>query len=178
MLQYALQPIWEGLAEHKWSDEQLATLEAELAKADLLTDYAFAMRGERAFAIAAIENWRRTREMISFTGNGTTTNNLALAPSAFFYQNELAFARMSQQWILPLVDTNSRVVSSEALRRVDAAVQAERKHYSPYTALALMTFPAVENAAKIFARAQAAVDLARVACALERYRLAHGQYPE
>ena len=31
---------------------------------------------------------------------------------------------------------------------------------------------------KKFARIQADVDLARVACALERYRLAHGSYPE
>ena len=35
-------------------------------------------------------------------------------PSAYFYQNELAFARMSQQWILPLVDTNSRVISPDS----------------------------------------------------------------
>ena len=61
----ALQPIWEGLAEHKWSDEQLVALEAELAKMDFLADYEFAMRGERAFAIAAFENQRRTREMVS-----------------------------------------------------------------------------------------------------------------
>ena len=60
-----LQPIWEGLAEHKWSDEQLVALDAELAKMDFLTDYEFAMRGERAFAIASFENQRRTREIIS-----------------------------------------------------------------------------------------------------------------
>ncbi len=178
MLQYALQPIWEGLAEHQWSDEQLVALNAELAKMDFLADYEFAMRGERAFAIATIENERRTRELISFTVNGDTTNNLTLAPSAFFYQNELAFARMSQQWILPLVETNSRVVSPEALRRVDAAVHGEMKHYSPYKVQALMTFPALQSAVKRFALAQTAVDLARVACALERYRLVHGQYPE
>jgi len=173
-----LQPIWEGLAEHQWSDEQLATLEAELAKVDFLADYEFTMRGERAFAIAAIDDERRTRELVSYTGTGYATNKLTLAPSAFFYQNELAFARMSQQWILPLVDTNSRVVSPEALQHVDAAVHAEMKHYSPYKAQALMTFPALASAVKIFARAQVTIDLARVACALERYRLAHGQYPE
>ena len=175
-----LQPIWEGLAEHQWSDEQLATLEAELAKVDFLTDYEFTMRGERAFAIASFENQRRTREMISSTGdtNGLITNKLTLMPSAFFYQNELAFARMSQQWILPLVDTNSRVISPEVLEHVDAAVHAEMKHYSPYKVEALMTFPALASAVKIFARAQATVDLARVACALERYHLAQGEYPE
>ena len=175
-----IQPIWEGLAEHKWSDEQLVVLDAELAKIDFLADYEFAMRGERAFAIAEFENQRHTREMISSTGgtNGPITNKLTLAPSAFFYQNELAFARMHQQWILPLVDTNSRIVSPEAMQRVDATVHAEMKHYSLYKAQALMVVPALDTAAKRFASAQASVDLARVACALERYRLAHGQYPE
>ena len=107
---------------------------------DFLTDYESAMRGERAFAIASFENLRRTREIISRHRNGDLiTNKLTLMPSAFFYQNELAFARMSQQWILPLVDTNSRIVSPEAMR-VRISVQAEMKHYSPYKVQALMHF--------------------------------------
>ena len=77
MLQYTLQPIWEGLAGHKWSDEQLVALDAELGKLDFLADYEFTMHGERAFAIASFENQRRTREMISSKGytNGFITNN-------------------------------------------------------------------------------------------------------
>ena len=30
-LSLALQPVWEGLAEHRWNDAHLATLEKELA---------------------------------------------------------------------------------------------------------------------------------------------------
>ena len=177
MLQYALQPIWEGLAEHKWSDEQLVALNAELAKMDFLADYESAMRGERAFAIASFEDQRRTREVISYTDSGIVTNKLTLMPSAFFYQNELAVAGMYQQWILPLVDTNSRIILPSTLRRANDAVRAERKPYSPYKVQALMLFPALGSSVLQFACAQAAVDLARVACALERYRLAHGEYP-
>ena len=50
-------------------------------------------------------------------------------PSAYFYQNELAIARMQQQWILPLVDTNTRVISPTALQHANDTVQAEKKHY-------------------------------------------------
>jgi len=184
IISIAFQPIWEGLAEHKWSDEQLVALDTELAKLDFLTDYEFAMRGERAFAIGSFENQRLTRKMIVFqkgndsTPNKTVTVSLRFMPSAYFHQNELAFAQMSQQWILPLVDTNSRIVSPEALRRADEAVHMEMKHYSPYKVQALMTFPAVTASIKKFASVQASIDLARVACALERYRLAHGEYPE
>jgi len=174
----SLQPIWEGLAEHKWSDEQLVALDAELAKQDFLADYEFSMRGERAFAIATFENQRRTREMISYTDAGIVTNKLTLMPSAYFYQNELAIARMQQQWILPLVDTNTRVISPAAWQRITDVVQAERKHYSPYKVQALRLFPAIGKTARSIATMQASIDLARVACALERYRLAHGEYPE
>jgi hypothetical protein len=41
-----------------------------------------------------------------------------------------------------------------------------------------MVFPAIAPSVKKFAMIQAQVDLARVACALERFRLAHSEYPE
>ena len=181
----SLQPIWEGLAEHKWSDEQLFALETELGKLDFLADYGFIMRGERAFAIKSLENQRRAREMISYSDAGIATNKLTFMPSAYFYQNELSIARMQQQWILPLVDTNLRLFSPAALQRANDAVNAEMKqyaqHYAPYKAYkvqALQLFPAIGKTARSVATMQASIDLARVACALERYRLAHSQYPE
>jgi tetratricopeptide (TPR) repeat protein len=174
-----MQPVWEGLAEHKWSDEQLVELDSELAKIDFLSDYGFIMRGERAFAIAEFENQRRAREMVSYTDAGVAvTNKLTFMPSAFFYQNELAFARAHEQWILPLVDTNMRTISPTAVQRVKDVIQAEKKHYSPYKIQALMTIPALNAAISKIAQCQANVDLARVACALERYRLAHDNYPK
>jgi hypothetical protein len=173
-----MQPIWEGLAGHKWSDQQLTELETELSKMDFLADYELSMRCERAFAIASIENLRRTREMISFDQNSEVTNKFTFMPSAFFYQNELSFARMHQQWLLPIVDIDSRIVSPESMRQADQAIQAELKHYSPYKIEALMTGPAIDKAITKFAFAQSSVDLARVGCALERYRLAHGKYPQ
>jgi hypothetical protein len=173
-----LQPIWEGLAEHKWSDEQLAALEAELAKTDFLADYGFITRGERAFAIKSFESQRLTREMISYRDDKIVTNKLTFMPSAYFYQNELAFAQLYQRWILPLVDANSQTVSPEKVQQANDAVQAEMKHYSPYKVQALMLFPAISRAVKKVAAIQSSIDLARVACALERYRLAHGEYPK
>lgn len=174
-----LQPIWEGLAKHEWSDEQLAALESELGKLNFLADYEFVMRGERAFAIASFENQRLTREVIvPLENGGSVTYKLNWMPSAYFYQNELAIAQMSQQWILTLVDTNSRTVSPDKFRLANNADQAAMKHYSPYKIQALMTSAADGRVVKKVAAIQSSVDLARVACALERYRLAHGNYPE
>ena len=99
-------------------------------------------------------------------------------PNAFYYQNELAFARLYQKWLFPMVDTRSRIISPAVQRQVDAKVRAAQKHYSPYTIEARMTVPALDAAVSKFALAQSSIDLARVGCALERFRLAHGQYPD
>jgi hypothetical protein len=48
---------------------------------------------------------------------------------------------------------------------------------TPYNIFARLLFPAFQKAALRFARLQTSSDMASVACALERYRLAHGDYP-
>jgi hypothetical protein len=198
-----LQPIYEGLAQHRWSDAQLKELEQVLARQDYLADFEFAMRGEKITAIATFEKQRLTRESKQWEESSGTNKLVTISyrfmPSAYFYQNELAFAQLHQEYILPLVDQTNRIVAPAALpveassgieagihgivapaalRQSQAAVAARMKHYSYYKVQALMVFPAIASSVKKFAVIQSQVDLARVACALERFRLAHDNYPE
>ena len=39
MARVVLQPVWEGLADHRWSDDQLAVQNEELAKLNFVSDY-------------------------------------------------------------------------------------------------------------------------------------------
>jgi hypothetical protein len=82
------------------------------------------------------------------------------------------------EFYLPLAEVNQEIISPTATRRADTAANAVTKQVNPYNFLARMLMPALGTAAKRFANGQGSVDLARVAIALERYRLAHGQYPE
>ncbi|MDD5139412.1 MAG: hypothetical protein PHY43_04015 [Verrucomicrobiales bacterium] len=174
-----LQPVYEGLAQHRWNDAQLAELEQALAALDMLSNYPCAMRGERAFAITTLEDQRTTRAIkYSDPDSGkVTTISLRWTPSAFFYRNELSFAQMYDQFMLPLVDMTNRTVSVAAYRTTEADFK-EAKHWSLYNVQARMIFPAVGKAVIKFALIQSQVDLARTACALERFSLAHGNYPE
>jgi hypothetical protein len=182
MMSITLQPIYEGLAQQRWTDAQLLGLEQALAKQDFLADFQRAMQGEKVFAIQSFEKQRITHKYKTMEGDSGTniimTVSLRWMPSAFFYQNELAFAQMHRQYILPLIDQTNRIIAPATLRQVLAAVQVQKKHYSPYKAQAQMVFPAIAPSVKTFATIQAQVDLARVACALERFRLAHSEYPE
>jgi tetratricopeptide (TPR) repeat protein len=182
----ALQPVYEGLAGHKWSETQLTELEQELGKSDLLSDYETGMRGEMVLCqIGNIEYLRRFPEQ---TPNLAGENNSRppfierivwrLIPNGWFYQNELRCARMMLEQCLPAADMERMVVSPTAVRRAGAVVEADLTHPGPYNILERMLFPALGAATKKFAWGQESVNLARVACALERYRLAHGEYPK
>jgi len=62
--------------------------------------------------------------------------------------------------------------------RLSTSVEADTKHLTPFNVIERLLLPALGNTAKKFASGQSSVDLARVAIALERCRLAHGEYPE
>ena len=117
---------------------------------DFLADFQFAMRGERTFAIATFEIQRRTREMTNRCHeNGddiTVTNSLRWMPSAFFYQNELAFARMQEQLVLPLVDLTNRTVSSPPIGTDEVDSHEHDEALFALHSLALMVFPALARA--------------------------------
>ena len=172
----------ESIRQHRWSDAQLAELEDALAKQDLLANFASGMEGEKLCAIDAFEKQRLTREMKNADdSSGKTviiTNSLRWSPTAYFYRNQLAFAEMHRKFIVPLVDFTNRIVAPAALRHAEAEAAKELKGFPLYQAQASMVYPAIAGSVKKFAHVQTELDLTRTACALERFRLAHGTYPE
>jgi hypothetical protein len=184
--QITLQPIYEGLAQHKWSDAQLAELNSELAKLDFLAGYRLSVRGERAAHIKVIDwleqkrgrYWELLFDMTSYDQQNPM-NNLKetveyLIPKGWFYQNDLMLAQMHQQGNLPAVDDEQQTVSPEKIAQADKAFESIK----PFHFLVRLLLPALGNFAKKTAFAQTSVNLARVAIALERYRLGHGEFPE
>jgi hypothetical protein len=185
--QLALQPVWEGLADHAGSDAQLATIGEELAALDFLADYQLAMRGERAFSIATVDYLRREADpnALDFSdgvnlGFSPPLHRRVLfrlaVPAGWFEQNKLTLGRMHLDLIEPAVDREARTVSPAIAGRLEQACQDLKM--TPYNWFTRVLIPALGNAAKKFALGQASVDLARTACALERHRLTHGSYPE
>jgi hypothetical protein len=187
MFQITLQPVWEGLAEHKWSDAQLAALETELAKFDFLAGYRFAMRGEMGYFGAALDSLRRHPEDLQTVESYDNENQTYkfpgrfiahLIPSGWFYQNQFRIARLRVLYSLPLANETNGTFVPGLVRLGKAAWTADTKTLNPYNALERLENPWLGEHAPKFAYGQASVDLARTAVALERYRLAHGEFPE
>ena len=186
ILNLALQPVWEGLASHQWSDPQLAELDAELAKLDFLADYRFTLRGEAASQGGIIDFLRRHPEQLpNLSGNGSpvrpsllTRIGWHLMPRGWFYQSRLRCARPLVELYIPLADTHRGMISPKAAQQADAAVQAEVKHRNRYSEVEKLFLSGLGATARKFAYGQESADLARVAIALERFRLVNGNYPE
>jgi hypothetical protein len=176
IVQLSLQPIWEGLAELKWSDAQLLEIEQRLGKIDLVTDAA--MRGERALGLRTIEQ-SRSLGVMSQDSSIRHPVVTSLLLGGFFYQNAGSLARMYQQFLVTPVDAaNQRIYPSRAIANDAAMTKAVVGGFRPYNIFAQILLPAVARAETKFAFCQTRVNEAIVACALERYRLAQGQFPE
>lgn len=187
-----LTPVWEGLASHRWTEAQLLTLERELAKADFLADYQTGMNGERYFSIWSMDFIRRSGDANAlFEYPETDANNsdlgaqflnttgrilFRLAPAGWFDQNKLSLGRMHVEYIRPMIDAQKQLARPAVSQKATAAIAAFRP--TPYNLFAGMLLPALDKAAQKSATAQTYLNLARVAIALERYRLAQGQFPE
>jgi hypothetical protein len=176
------------LAQRQWSDAQLAELDSELAKRDFLSDYRVAMRGELMLCeIGDVEYIRhfpeQMPELTEYSGGDTSSRILARIlwqsiPDGWFYQNELRCARQVLEVYLPSADVDRHLVRPEAVQHADDDVVASTEHPTPFNIMERLFLPALGRAVTKSAQGQESVDLARVAIALERYRLAHGEYPE
>ncbi len=182
--------IWDGLADHRWTDAQLVALDTALAREDQLKNYLTGMRGEQVFGLQTLDQIERTRDWKSFSDTSEPSasqtfweavlgNSLfRLWPKGWFAQNKLSIAKLHVEFTLRAVDVEQHLATPAAQRRMEAAFSQQFRHVNLYNLFGAMLLPALQRCAEKAARIQAFDDLARVAIALERHRLAQGQFPE
>jgi hypothetical protein len=177
-LNIALQVVREGIFRHGWTDGQLAEIQTYLGSLDLLAEYKQVMRGERGFTIEGVDYLRRNgvRNVDQYLLSNSDRSYLGNPmPAGWFYQNMLMISRIHQNLIFPSVNEQAHRVFPDIADQEEKAVA--RLRAAPYTILARLLLPGLQKVVVKSARAQANVDAARVACALERYRLSRGDLP-
>lgn len=183
IVEYAIQPIWEGLTRRQWSEEQLAAMERELGRFDALRDYSVVLRSDLAWSLKTIDYLRaeRANPFDDMCGDPAFWPTLAYrqSPSGWFYLNKVALARCYQAALPTSTELSQRVLSPSVTRRFEETAGLMRSRYwKPGNLLAAMFLPSLERETMTCARTQTSVDLARLACALERFRQANGSFPE
>jgi hypothetical protein len=187
MLSIGLQPIWQGITLHKWSDAQLNELESRLAGSELLADYQNAICAARAAFIAEVEGLRREHHRLAYLrANGGDLQldshsswlipYLLWMPSGWAHENELYFAMVCEHDGVPSVDVaHHRVFPAQVHNMEQAAGAATNGMRHLWAGI---TLPLIFHHTVKVAYMQSMIDMARLAVALERCRMATGEYPD
>ena len=164
---YAAQ-IGEGLRLQAWREPQLTALQAQLKTIDVLGPV------KEAFTLRAVITHRALVSVPS-AGMVKRTAWARLYPSGWGYQHlaarlDLDFGRLT------CFDLARQVVFAD---RVDAASeQADALEHGAYGFVGSLAQPNFERACQNTAHSQTEIVQALTACALERFRLAQGEYPK
>jgi hypothetical protein len=99
-----------------------------------------------------------------------------LFPRGWLLQNRARGEELLTRMLTTPLDPEHHRVYASAAREAEAEFRAMKR--TPYTFLVQSDFPQFFGQTCRLARLQVGIDEARIACALERYRIAHRAYPD
>ena len=181
-----VETIAYGFQKHAWQEPQFAALQEQLADINL-TPFVFeALQEGPAAECRDVEIMSLPKFVNLLNGMRPIDDDHPIWPvkiiswfwpSGWTYQNMVNVAELDQRWLEGFDLAHDTV----APRTMDSALQnlsnlLDRK--SPFRILAAIAVPNFVKAEQATAHNQTLVNEAQIACALERYRLAHGEYPE
>jgi len=174
MLARSLQPLWEGMIDQRWSESQLNAFQDELARFNLLTDYTNAIR---RVVLAHIENWRSMRVSDDAKVSPQAYREspfFGMQPRIWWLDNCIQIYEAGQAAIHQVDVANSRMHVQFFWNDLDGLPLDSQATYvlqQPY-----WSAPGGYSPSVVFS--QIAINQAILACALERFRLAQGKFPE
>lgn len=190
----ALQTIWEGLADHRWRPEQLAAWQARLERRDFIAELRRCMETERAGCNQGIAFIRRQPALLpQLVDSGQATPPPGafqvaawrLVPRGWFYFEQVNYNRMFDEFILAALPRQAADLDMAVAREKAAAMERELDKLAPparaifgHHVLSRLLLPALHKSIERSVVAQATTDMAVIALALERHRLARGNCPE
>jgi hypothetical protein len=185
ILAIALQPLEAGMDQ--WSEPQLALLQQRFQQFDLCRDMRRSLEAEAFFlGNREIDYLRSSRSALKNLGTlsgGTPVSYISLlvGPAGWFDLERVNYLRMATEQMLPTFDVERRQVPPSASRefqqRIDALANSPAKMVFHHQLFAATLLASVTRVAQRTAFTQTGLDAAAVACALQRYRLAQGQFP-
>ncbi len=171
--------IEDGIRLHAWQEPQLVTLQKQFKETDLLSPLSQALREEQAAASYTFETIRAAEltKLFKTAFSHNEAKAMALVPRGWFYQNMVNGTDIEAD-LLQSVDVSRKVVMPERANAFSARLEKLNGHLNPYNFLLAITLPNFTKALQNGAYNQNLMAEAELACALERHRLAHAEYPE
>ena len=174
--------IADGFRLHAWKEPQLVALQKQLEKINLAPLLKESFHGEQVGVCRTFQT-TMAQFQIQPVLNATLWQKIKYAESStfmrgFFYFSIINVVKMDQI-VVDSIDPSQKIVSLPKMaefQREDDKLQ----HYHfwhIYQLLAIIAVPNWTKAVQTFAFNQTKADEAQIVCALERYHLAHGNYP-
>jgi len=175
---FPLQSLWDGLAVHAWTDEQLADLQSALEQVDMLAHLEISWMAERGMNVWILQTCLkdpRKISVLSFDESASSPPLIALWPRGWFYQNALRMDTMCDEKIMRAVNVHAARISPLLVDSADKRIS--KLPSNVFNVAAKILLPAVKGMCVKTVAGQTYLSEASVACALERYWLQHRRYP-
>jgi hypothetical protein len=180
--------VSDGLRLRVWQEQQLTILEQQLGEIRLLSNVTQALEAERAGSTHLLETAGRPELTRIFEASDpkrslwrkvTDPNHLLLRfmPRGWLYQNMVNSAASFRSFF-EAIDVAHARISPQKMEDLSHEARARSQRLSPYSFLTAAALPNFVKATQTMAARQTMAEQALLACALERYRLARGEYPE
>jgi hypothetical protein len=178
--------VADGLRLGMWKEPQLVLIQKQLREIDLPTLLAEGLQLERAVGLQqmTLPPYQLGKLMFGITKTNALQKFLNpallaahIAPRGWRYENMVLAAQLQQRSI-DTYDATRHLIVPENAEKADRAMQSALKRWSPRSCLAAVVVPNFSRAWISAARSQTLANEALIACALERYRLAAGRFPE
>jgi hypothetical protein len=179
--------VYDGLARHLWNDGQLAEIDHLLEPVDFLADSQKEIRDFVAAEPFYIDeykqdSWREKYEVVNdmLGAKPFWCHYAYLWPRGWWDLNK-SRSEAASLAALSFVDLKSRRVFPDLADELELQIQLATDMsrwgmIAPWNCFRFFTLGPISPV--IAAQAQVRLDETRIACALERYRLAHGDYPD
>ena len=178
--------FWQGWARHQWTATQFEQFQPLFHKVDLLSDLNRSFREGETAAINYLCNHYSSAQLVKvFHGSGTWREIFVariwfiyLAPRGWRYQNQVGYNRTMMSLLDGTFDPLAQRIFPGKVQEKSVELEILESHATPYNYLGRVAVPNLIRALQTTARNQTQVSEAEIVCALERYRLQKGAYPE
>jgi hypothetical protein len=181
--------IAEGIKSHAWDDATLAAFDQDLARITFVPGLLYALRSERAEVNRMIESVRRKEVGFSSLINSVRAGLNAKKLSPFFlalllyspvisYYDQTFYNHAMQDWIDLITAKQSKGLNQNLVPKFIRAFTSVPPGEKTTHLMSVLAFSALTDILERVAIVQTQINQARIACALERYRLKNGGCPQ
>ena len=173
----SFQPLWEGLAEHRWTEHQLAAFQRELLKFNPVADFTNTVR---RVVLAHIDVWRAYPDAHVQPGSVPIAGNSylqveggALRPRGWWFDDCIRLHQGGEQMV-GRIDVTKEIIRRGTDWNEIQGLQLGHETWQ-FIGQYQWWWPTTPG---LLAFTQNALNQAIIACALERHCITTGSYPD